>query len=411
MTKLLDNYYDAIVVTDAIDPLSMGAVKVKILGVTETLADNDQPWALPSVNSIQAVPTKGTNLRVEFDEGDINKPKYMGWSPKKSALPDVFVAEYPNIAVSNLGDDRFIMVHDRAKRDTGIIHPSDSSVSWNNLGQIIHDSEKGYNNAGQFRGSGGTKIHSVLTEATIDIFCCTPVGNGVSKGGAYQGSEYLFATHMAQSTYDRIVSGSTPSTNNNTTANPIEQPAGNDSSKKDLVDANGNVVQSIDFMPSPTAIKSTDEGKIRIIVGFIGHNNFAEVVNSCIDISKNFSVHYVVGTGANAQETSGNPDSKLTTQNNSFGIAQCADILTNDCSFASNAKFDKSTDPANKRTISIMLIGDGKVTNAYQYDMVSKILANAKRIMDNTGIELFTTNDLIANPAFATINFDKSKVL
>lgn len=409
MTKLNDAYYDAIVISDKVDPLSMGAVKVKILGVTEKLEDNDQPWALPSVNSIQAVPTKGTNLQVVFDEGDVNKPKYISWSPKKSALPQAFVNQYPNIAVSNLGDDQFIMVHDRAKRETGIIHPSNSSISWNSLGQIIHDSEKGYNNAGAYRGSGGTKIHSVLTEATIDIFCCTPVGNNIAAGGAYQGSEYLFATHMSQNTYDRIVNGTASAINENTTANPIESPSGDNSETRDLNTINGDLIETIDYIPSPTAIKGVNTQKKRVIVGFIGQNNFASVVNSSSDASANFNAHYIVGTGPKAQMSDGNNTGNGNTQNISLGMAQCLDIEF-ESYYCSNAKFKNSIEPANKNSVTVVLIGDGSNTTDYQYKQVASIMQTVKYVNDDSGIELFTTNDLTASPSFTSINFDKTKV-
>ena len=410
MTKLNDAYYDAIVVSDKVDPLSMGAVKIKVLGVTDKLLDDEQPWALPSVNSIQSVPTKGTNLRVVFDEGDINKPKYIGWSPKKSALPEAFVAGYPNISVSNLGDDQFIMVHDRARRDTGIIHPSNSSISWNSLGQIIHDSEKGYNGAGRYKSNPGTKIQSVLTEATIDIFCCTPVGNGIATGGTYQGTEYLFATHMAQNTYDRIVNGSVTTPDQNTTANPIETPDGSNSQTQVLTGVNGNVIENIDYIPSPTAITGVNAQKLRVLVGFIGHNNFAQVVNASSDSSTKFNAHYIIGTGPKAQMTDSNDTGKASVQNVSLGFAQCVDI-SDEAYYASNAKFPNSNDPANKNTISVVLIGDGTVTTDYQYKEIANILANAKYVNSDNGIQLFTTNEVSASPSFPSINFDKSKVV
>jgi len=409
MTKLNDAYYDAIVISDKVDPQSMGAVQIQILGVTEKLEVKDQPWALPSVNNIQAVPTKGTNLRIVFDEGDINKPKYVSWSPKKSALPEAFVAQYPNIAVSNLGDDNFIMVHDRAKRETGIIHPSNSSVSWNSLGQLIHDSEKGYNNAGRYGGSNGTKIHSVLTEATIDIFCCTPVGNNTASGGAYQGSEYLFATHMAQNTYDRIVNGVSSTQNENTTSNPIESPSGADSETRDLVAINGDILETIDFIPSPTTIKTVNSNKKRILVGFIGHNDFASTVNASSDASANFNAHYIVGTGPKAQMTDGNSSSNVNAQNKSLGLAQCIDFEF-ESYYCSNAKFNNANEPANKNTITVVLIGDGSSTTDYQYKEVGAILQNAKYVTGDNAVELYTTNDVVASPAFPTINFDKKKV-
>ena len=99
MGKLTDGYYDAIVISEDIDPKHAGAVRVKIYGVTDDLEKQHQPFAIPSAKSLMAVPTKGTLLRLEFDEGDVNKPKYFDFSAEKDYIPETYAADYPNIAV------------------------------------------------------------------------------------------------------------------------------------------------------------------------------------------------------------------------------------------------------------------------------------------------------------------------
>lgn len=73
---LFQAYYDGVVISDDVDPNHAGAVRVKIVGVTDDFDDTDQPFVLPCANSFMAVPTKGSWLRVEFENGDINNGRY-----------------------------------------------------------------------------------------------------------------------------------------------------------------------------------------------------------------------------------------------------------------------------------------------------------------------------------------------
>jgi len=211
MPKFTDRYYDGVVVSDDIDPNRAGAVRVRIIGITDELDPKDQPWAIPAISSFISVPTTGTFLEIVFDEGDIHKPKYFKSSAEKTYLPRGYVAGYPDVAVGNLGDDDFFMTHRRKNKDTIIEHPTRSNIYWDSFGRIVHDSELAYEENKDQAGTaneeiGGSRVLPVLTQGTVDIFTCRVFGAGEM---AMQGSEYLFTAHISKDTVNKIYGLST----------------------------------------------------------------------------------------------------------------------------------------------------------------------------------------------------------
>src|SRR5574343_125381 len=168
MTLLKEPYYEAVVITDEIDPNHAGAVRVSVLGITDKWENQYQPFVVPAINGMQAVPTKGTLLYVSFDEGDINMGRYFFVAQDKNYLPAEYVSEYPNVAVTNLGDDTFILTHNRKTNISVITHPSDSSVTWDAFGAVTHDSDKGYTNRSEEHTSELQSHHDLVCRLLLE---------------------------------------------------------------------------------------------------------------------------------------------------------------------------------------------------------------------------------------------------
>jgi hypothetical protein len=385
MNKWGDKYYDAVVINDDIDPNHAGAVRVNVLGVTDGLEVEQLPFATPSVNSIQAVPTKGTYLRISFDEGDVNKPKYLQVSPEKTQLPADYKDNYPNISVANLGGDFFIMTHDRGEKNTIITHPSASKLQWDEKGRLTHDSDKGYNNAGRgaYKGRGG-KIQSVLTEGTIDVFCCTPVGNNLDNGGAFQGSEYFFVTHISKSTVNAI--NGVLDSDFNTQVESARETGTEEETKKELVDADNNVVRNVEFVETTSVVARNGNKTVKkIVLDYTGQNDFPAMGEKILDDTNKVSAHYLVGQadGASVIEGQNLPADQKSGSDLIRGFIQFAE-LENDCYVGSN--FPPLGPKDNEDTISIMLVGDGTNFTDFQYDIINMIIQNARTVFEDDAI-------------------------
>ena len=373
---LYQNYYDAVVVSDEVDPNHAGAVRVKIIGITDGdgFNDKDQPWVLPVVSSFMAVPTKGTYLRVEFEDGDIHRGRYTHTSAELSYLPEEYVSQYPNVAVMNLGSDLFHMTHYRDSKETVIKHDSSSRLRWDGLGRITHDSDLAYQNAGYGAKNGtGTKIQAVLTGGTVDVFCCTPYSSS-------QGSEYLWVSHVSRAT----VEGPAPANPDTTDVTVLEvgqtRPLG---------------AGKVDYTESPSKTPVASRDVTNIIITNSGGFNFISVYNDVMDKSKNISYHYVIGTAAAdsladknsaANALAGTPDagtgsgsSRGANEDSSpKGFMQFVE-LTNMAAFGSNT--DSDGVKVNANCVSVCLIGTGELTKPYsdyQYQKLNDIIAHVK---------------------------------
>lgn len=409
MTLLEDKYYESVVITDEIDPNHAGAVRVHVLGVTDKLEPENQPFVVPAINGMQAVPTKGTLLYVVFDDGDINMGRYFFVAQDKSYLPAEYISDYPNVAVTNLGDDTFLLTHNRRTRTTVITHPSDSSVTWNNFGAIIHDSDKGYTNAGYGALTNqGSKIQSVLTEGTIDVFCCTAVGNNLGNGGAHQGSEYLFATHISKATVDSI-NGKVVANDENSESNPAIEEGGSELITNSIYDSLGNEISTVEYYPTESYIERKDKEISHIIVANTGDNNFVDAASKVMEKNSTYGCHYLIGKSNSTPPVDSERIGDSTAR--ASGFMQFVE-LTNDVYFGSNAKIPPSYNKANKNAIVIMLVGDGTSYSDYQYDMLNKLIVHIKYVSGDTGVKFFVTDNMVSVPAYETIGaLDPSKVV
>ena len=399
-------YYDAVVISDEIDPNRAGAVRARIIGVTDEFEDKDQPFVLPTVNSIMAVPTKGTYLRVEFEDGDINQGRYLSWSPEKRPLPEEYVAQYPNVAVANLGGDLFQMTHNRASRSTVITHPSLSTITWDDNGRITHDSDLGYGNAGKGAKEGtGTKIQPVLTGGTIDVFCCTPHGLG-------QGSEYMHITHVSQNTV--LTPPPTPPTTQDTAVLETGQ-------TKPFNDG------EIEFLESPSRMRSSSRSVDYLLIGITGDDDFTTPTLEYSDSTTNSSVHYLVGKAATGapEPSSGleipvelpggsrDADESSVTAN---GFVQFVDI-NESAMFAGNEEYEGK--PLNQTCVSAMVVGTGELSltdpltpaiTPYQYGMLGDILKHVRATFGDH-VQVITTDDIGLSGAPEMDNFDVGRVV
>lgn len=396
MSVLNDKYYDAIVVNDDIDPNKQGAVRVRVIGVTDGLSDDEQPFAVPAVSTSSNIPYKGYHLKVEFDDGDVNKPKYTSMSVERNVYPSESVSGYPNVVVANLGGEFFNLVHDRKERISVIQHPSNSKLTWNSRGQIILDSDKAYANAGMgASNNAGTKVLSVLTEGTIDVFCCTPVGNGVGTGGAYQGSEYLFTSHIAKDTVDAI--NGKVNTDVDNTEDPVDDTGETTEVLRDITDSEGNLIGYVDFIKTETFLPVDKDKVSAVIITNSGNKDFVLTMSNLLSNSNNGSVHYVIGTDFAVPDMDSILDNGTKSTNISGGFAQLVE-LRDDSTYASSAINPQTDEKANKNAIIIMLIGDGITGYTdYQYKTINNVVNTVRASFGEQAVEVLTVDELEFN--------------
>ena len=385
MQKFSDKYYVGVVVSSDVDPNRAGAVRVKIIGVTDELDIKDQPFAIPAINPLTGVPTKGTYLEIRFDEDDIHKPKYFNASAERNYLPADYVNDgYPDIVVGNLGGDFFSMRHDRKKKDTLINHPSESDILWDNFGRIAHDSEHAYEeNADQVGTAneeiGGSRILPVLTQGTVDIFTCRVFGAGKQ---AMQGSEYLFTAHISKNTVSKIKNLPTDSSVETDLNNPEEQ--------IDVSEYKKVLQEDVLWKKSPYNGKSRNVADINtVVVTASGSDNFLAATSSvglANDIKGNDqSVHYILGKAIFDPSTSG---STVGTPNElegdlAFGFIQTVDLEYEASWFSADVKSTAEPEKSVHTNSVVVLVIGKDLTNLtpYQTNTIKNIIKHVKNVV------------------------------
>lgn len=68
------------VVVDNNDPLRLARVKVRVYPIMDAISDEDLPWAEACFPGIIMVPQVGNWVWVTFQEGDVHRPVWLGWS-------------------------------------------------------------------------------------------------------------------------------------------------------------------------------------------------------------------------------------------------------------------------------------------------------------------------------------------
>lgn len=388
MRKLEEDYYICEVVGGSQDAMHRGAVRVKICGITDTWDDSEQPYVYPALTGgMQQVPQKGYFLRVRFDRGDINCGRYYGMSATPSILPVDYVNEYPDVAVANLGEDNYFYTHNRNTHVSEIRNAgNDTRVTWDAAGMVELECNTAYGQAGMGAKEGnGANVQQVLTEATIDIFTCMPVGNNRANTGIGQGSEYLGISHISQLTVDTF--------NGTGTVEPPPEPKPEEaqlSSEADLrtIDGVDGPVQ-VEFHATERYIKRTDKVYTRIL---ICHTQGAGIGKAITDSMKtNSCVHFIVGKNE-GQISLDDADGSGTD-----GFVQLVEI-GNDAGMFSSYKV--GGDKANEGAVVIQVVG-GAMDNYtdYQKKIVADIVNHVRKNSGNGSLPLVTPDSFDGIPS------------
>lgn len=385
--------YTCVVISGKVDKEKRGAVPVKVIGVTDDWADDVQPYVYPAISSgMQQVPQKGYYLLVRFKDNDINQGYYYGISSTPAILPAEYVSEYPDVAVMNLGEADYTYTHNRNTHVSYINNPGNSStVEWDADGFVTLECRNASNEGGVFDKYRGDNVHHVLTEATIDIFTCMPVGQNRSNTGLGQGSEYLSVSHVSQKTIDAFHGNATVEVPKQ--LKPSDDADNNGTEVRDIVDASGNKVDSVEFHSGKFILVNGERKYRHIILCHSQGENFPKQAKKIMDT--NSSVHFLVGKSEGAPEvlTLSEPDS---TPKNT-GFAQFID-LKNDGGMFSGCKYQG--EKASSGAIMVMVVGS--VTDGYtdyQRAMVNKLIVH---IRHETG------NDML--PVITPDNFDNKSL-
>jgi hypothetical protein len=78
--SLEGKFYRAKVVENN-DPLRLGRIRVRVIPIMEEVKDSDCPWATPCWGGgVVYIPPVNAWVWVFFEEGDVERPVWMGWS-------------------------------------------------------------------------------------------------------------------------------------------------------------------------------------------------------------------------------------------------------------------------------------------------------------------------------------------
>jgi hypothetical protein len=386
--KLPDVDYLGVVVQGSVDTMHRGAVKARILGVTEEFDDENQPYVYPAlVGGIQQVPQVGYYLRVRFEDGDINRGTYYGMSATPDVLPPEYADSYPDVAVGNLGEDGFFYTHNRQTHTTTIVNPGNNSgLIWDSAGFITYESSVAHAQAGQGAKEGaGSNTHHVLTEATIDIFTCMPVGGNRDNTGIGQGSEYLQISHISQSTVDAF-NGQPPQ--DDTSKSPaLSESLDDNLTYTDIVNKSGETVMKVPIERTDKMIQRSGKQVKRILVCHTEGECFPVMANKFTTTDTN--AHFLVGQREGTPEVLAENGDKAALKNS--GFYQFID-LDNDAGAYSNATIDG--EKANVDAVVIMLVGDSdSCPNSYQLGILDKLITHIRTKADNFDIPVVSTNE------------------
>lgn len=359
--RLTFEYYYAQVVGTSVDPNRAGCVQARISGVTDKWADKDQPWFAPQLTTgMQQVPQQGQWLLVKFIDGDINQGMYYGVSQTKGFLPEKYVSEYPDVAVLNMGESGYTYTHNRRTHTSTVKNPGNGSeATWNAAGEmtLTADSASSEESANQV---------SVLTEQTIDIFTCRPVGNPAS--GIRAGSEYLRVPHISTATIDALRGNGSAAV---VTAKPVKDEETDGLPTKEIYGKDSTY--EIPFMESPAAKRRAGKRNRRIIVGATGASPLAEFLSNYTDDNAKNCAHYLVGLGDGEPDVLSSLGSPSQAKN--LGFIQCAEV-SYDCTLGADMRGKPNLD-----AIGVMFYGNGEL-NDYQVGKLLDIVNHIKRTSD-----------------------------
>ncbi len=386
--QLPDKDYIGVVVGGSNDINHRGAVRVKILGVTDDYEDEFQPYIYPAITTgIQQVPQIGYYLRVRFMDGDINNGYYYGMSQTKDIASAAFTEYYPDVAVANLGEDGLFYTHNRQTHITDIVNPgNNSTLTWDASGFATYESSTAHAQAGMGAKEGtGENLQHVLTEGTIDIFTCMPVGHNRSSSGLGQGSEYLTISHVSQATIDAFHGQGAPQ---ETTETPQQPQTEADVPRMDIVNRDGKVVATVPLERTDQMIKRNGKEIRRIFVCHTEGECFPIMAKKIMESSS--TAHYLVGKVAGEPEVLSDSANDKSYLKNS-GFIQFID-LEDDGGVYSGSTI--GGDKVNVDSVIIMFVGS--VTDAltpYQMDILDKLVTHIRVKAKNDDIPVVSPND------------------
>lgn len=397
--------YDALVVTDKVDPELRGGVQARIIGETDEIDDDAQYFVRPDMTCLNAVPEKGYYLKVYFIDGDIAQGRYVAVSPSKDGFLDYnYTAKnsYPNVAVYNLGGDGFMRYYDRAKQMSTIDCPNGGHIVWDGESKILMTSDKAYINAGTGANNNeGVPEHAVLTEASIDIFTAMPVGKGVLN----QGSEYLTIPHVSAKTIEAY---NNPTADNKTTEPSVIVESDPSATFLPINDANGKKVGEVELSLTRNYISRYDKKIDKIIIGISDSKTFPEMADEFMKDGSQSSAHYLVGQIEGDPEIASEKPNALL---NNSGFLQFVQ-LDQDAYYASGVEYNDEA--ANKNAVSIVLVASENPLSAigsystYQKSMVKKLIAHIRAEAKDDTIPVINASDLDGQPSLPkmTVTFE-----
>lgn len=402
--ELPEKDYICQVVGGSNDVSHRGAVRVKVLGITDFFEDNEQPYVYPALTmGMQQVPPVGYYLNVRFMHGDINCGYYYGMSQTPDLLPAAFTEYYPDVAVANLGEDGFFYTHNRQTHITDIVNPgNNTTLTWDASGFVSYESSVAHAHAGMGAKNGsGENLQHVLTEGTIDIFTCMPVGHNRNNSGIGQGSEYLAVSHISQATIDAFHGQGQPTEVADRPAQPQTEA---DVPRMDIVDADGEVIETVPMERTDTMVKRNGKRIKRILVCHSEGECFPIMAKKFLESTSN--AHYLVGKVAGEPEVLSDFNANKSALANS-GFYQFID-LEDDGGVYSGCTINGSK--ANVDAVIIMLIGS--VTDElteYQADILDKLVVHIRTKANDDEIPVYSPNDFdLPKPSAVMLNFDGS---
>lgn len=393
--------YDALVVTNKVDPELRGGVQARIIGETDEIDDDSQYFVRPDMTCMNAVPEKGYYLKVYFIDGDIRQGRYVAVSPSKDGFLDYnYTAKnsYPNVAVYNLGGDGFMRYYDRARQMSTIDCPNGGHIVWDGESKLLMSSDKAFGNAGYgAKNIAGSSEHSVLTEASIDIFTAMPVGRGVLN----QGSEYLTIPHVSTKSIEMY---NNPTTDNNPAEATVIVEGDPGATFLPINDADGNKVDEVELSLTRNYISRSDKTIDKIIIGVSDVKTFPEMASDFMKAGTQSSAHYLVG------QMEGDPEiaSESTTgMLNNSGFLQFVQ-LDQDAYYGSGAEYNGEA--ANRNAVSIVLVASENplstigTYSSFQMNTVKKLVAHIRHEANDDTIPVVNASDLEAIPSLPMVS-------
>lgn len=357
-------FYYGVVVGTKVDREHSGAVQAKILGVTDNWENDAQPWIMPQLGyGMQAVPQEGYYLLVRFLNGDINQGIYYGVSQSQNYMPAEYTMDYPFVAFANLGEHNFNYIHNRNTHITKIDNEGNGShIMWDATGAINISSES-------YSSEEGDITLPVLTEGTIDIFTCKPVGHGES--GILQGSEYLKVSHISAATINSF-----RNSGGQVQVLPQEDALMDGEETRDIMSETGSIIGKVSYLPAAQEAWAKRNGKTatHILICCTDGKPFAKKLADFSDNGCNAAPHFLVGLGGGTPDIiEGDNDKQLKNE----GFVQFVE-MDNDSNYGTNYKLDKmKKKKSNKDAIVVMFYGDGTL-NDYQKAKLTEIVAHTK---------------------------------